>query len=120
MRTWALILAATMALFTSPASAQSDYPNRAITLVVPLPPGGTNDILARAVADKLSAGARPAGGGGEPAGRRQRHGREPRGRKGPADGYTLLLAYTTTVATAPEHAARTSATTRARILRRSD
>jgi len=101
MRTLPLILAATMALFTSPVSAQSDYPNRAITLVVPLPPGGTNDTLARAVADKLSAGLgqqvvvenRPAGGSGTVASRAVV--------KGPADGYTILLAYTTTVATAP-------------------
>ena len=38
-----------------PALAQSDYPSKAITLVIPLPPGGTNDIMARAVADKMSA-----------------------------------------------------------------
>src|SRR4051794_30666545 len=56
----------------SPAAAQHDYPNRAITLVIPLPPGGTNDIMARAVADKLSAALgqqvvienRPSGGTG--------------------------------------------------------
>jgi tripartite-type tricarboxylate transporter receptor subunit TctC len=100
MRTWTFIIAAAVALFGSPASAQ-DYPTRPITLVVPLPPGGTNDTLARAVADKLSTGLgqqvvvenRPAGGSGTVASRAVV--------KGPADGYTLLLAYTTTVATAP-------------------
>jgi tripartite-type tricarboxylate transporter receptor subunit TctC len=36
-----------------PAQAQSDYPNKPITLVIALPPGGSNDIMARAVADKM-------------------------------------------------------------------
>src|SRR5262245_59551734 len=84
-----------------PALAQSDYPNRTITLVVPLPPGGTNDIMARAVADKLSASLgqqvvvenRAAGGSGTVASRAVA--------RGPADGHTLLLGYTTTLATAP-------------------
>src|SRR5215510_8027811 len=31
----------------------SDYPNKAITLVVPLAPGGSNDMLARLVGQKL-------------------------------------------------------------------
>ena len=77
-----------------PTLAQSDYPNRTITLVVPLPPGGTNDIMARAVADKLSASLgqqvvvenRAAGGNGTVATRAVA--------KGSADGYTLLLGYT--------------------------
>src|SRR5262249_8870844 len=85
----------------APARAQSDYPNRPITLVVPLPAGGTNDIMARAIADKLAASLgqtvvvenRPAGGTGTVASRPVA--------KGPAVGYTLLLAYTTTMATAP-------------------
>jgi tripartite-type tricarboxylate transporter receptor subunit TctC len=91
----------TLAAISFPAHAQDNYPNRTITLVVPLPAGGTNDIMARAVADKLSAALgqqvvvenRPAGGSGTVASRAVA--------KGPADGYTLLLAYTTTLATAP-------------------
>jgi tripartite-type tricarboxylate transporter receptor subunit TctC len=82
------------------ATAQT-YPSRPITLVIPLPPGGTNDIMARAVADKLSAGLgqqvvvenRSAGGSGTVATRAVA--------KGPADGYTLLLGYTSTLATGP-------------------
>ncbi len=51
----ALALTAGLAAFASagPAVAQ-DYPNRLVTLVVPYPPGGGVDVLARVVADKLS------------------------------------------------------------------
>ncbi len=35
------------------ALAQADYPNRQITLVVPLPAGGTADILARIAAEQI-------------------------------------------------------------------
>jgi tripartite-type tricarboxylate transporter receptor subunit TctC len=88
-------------MVTVPAWAQGDYPSKPITLVVPLPPGGTNDILARAVADKLGSALgqtvvvenRPLGGSGTVATRSVI--------RGAADGYTLLLAYTTTLATAP-------------------
>ena len=38
----------------APAAAQGDYPNRTVTLVVPYPPGGGVDVLARVVAEKLS------------------------------------------------------------------
>ena len=83
-----------------PARAQA-YPNRPITLVIPLPPGGTNDIMARAVADKLSTALgqqivienRAAGGSGT-VGTRQVA-------KSAPDGYTLLLGYTSTLATGP-------------------
>ena len=37
-----------------PAVAQGEYPNRTVTLVVPYPPGGGVDVLARVVAEKLS------------------------------------------------------------------
>src|SRR3978361_735112 len=38
----------------APAVAQDDYPNKTVTLVVPYPPGGGVDVLARVVAEKLS------------------------------------------------------------------
>ena len=48
----ALLLFAALAL---PARAEDAFPSRLITLVVPLTPGTTIDILARLYADKLSA-----------------------------------------------------------------
>jgi tripartite-type tricarboxylate transporter receptor subunit TctC len=94
-------LATLLALLATPVAAQS-YPNRPITLVVPLPPGGTNDIMARAVADKLGASLgqqvvidnRAAGGSGSVGTRQIAHGTAP-------DGYTILLGYTSTLATGP-------------------
>ena len=68
-----VVVTALLAICAAPASATAQaYPSRPITLVIPLPPGGTNDIMARAVADKLSAGLgqqvvvenRSAGGSG--------------------------------------------------------
>ena len=96
------IFAALLALGAMPVSARAQaYPNRPITLVIPLPPGGTNDIMARAVADKLSTALgqqivienRAAGGSGT-VGTRQVA-------KSAPDGYTLLLGYTSTLATGP-------------------
>ncbi|CAM9768172.1 unnamed protein product, partial [Phaeothamnion confervicola] len=85
----------------TPAFAQQDWPNRPITLVITLPPGGTNDIMARAVADKMSAALgqpivienRAAGGSGTVATRQVL--------RGTADGYTIVLAYTSTLAIGP-------------------
>ena len=44
---------ALLPLVAAPALAQ-DYPSRAITMIVPFPPGGGNDTMARIVANKLS------------------------------------------------------------------
>src|ERR1700716_2694932 len=97
-----VLVALTICVACGPAPTRAQpYPNRPITLIVPLPPGGTNDIMARAVADKLAASLgqqvvvenRAAGGSGT-VGTRQ-------AAKSAADGYTLLLGYTSTLATGP-------------------
>jgi tripartite-type tricarboxylate transporter receptor subunit TctC len=46
----AMMLAAVLA---PPALAQSDYPARAVTMVVPFPPGGVADITARPLAEAM-------------------------------------------------------------------
>ena len=36
------------------ASAQTDWPQKPVTMVVPYPPGGVNDAVARGYANKLA------------------------------------------------------------------
>jgi tripartite-type tricarboxylate transporter receptor subunit TctC len=79
-------------VFCAALAQAQDYPNRAITLVVPLPAGGTADILARIAAEQMRANLgqqvvvenRPGGVGGLV-------GTESVWRAAP-DGYTLLCA----------------------------
>ena len=84
-----------------PAQAQTtNYPTRAIRMVMPFPPGGPTDILGRLLASRLTEALgqnvlvdnRPGGGGaigGSVAA------------KAPPDGYTLFLGGITTLATGP-------------------
>jgi tripartite-type tricarboxylate transporter receptor subunit TctC len=47
--------AALCALLTGPVMAQANFPTRPITMVVPLPAGGTADLLCRFAAEKATA-----------------------------------------------------------------
>ena len=90
------MLAAAQAATGAPAHSQpAPYPNRPIRFIVPLPPGGGADLVARVAADRLSKNLgqqividnRPGGGtviGAEMAARAA------------PDGYTLLLGTATT------------------------
>jgi tripartite-type tricarboxylate transporter receptor subunit TctC len=90
LRTFAGALLVASAL--GPAQAQTGYPNRAITMVLPLPAGGTADLLCRFAAERASGVLgqqvvvenRPGGAGG-------RIGTE-QVMRSPPDGYTLLCA----------------------------
>ena len=92
MRKMRSLLAATglLIVLTGSAAAQSDYPNRPIRLIIPFPPGGSNDIVGRAIATQMGErlgkqmvvdNRTGAGGvvGSELAS------------KAPADGYTILV-----------------------------
>ena len=97
VRSGALALAFVALSFAGAAAQVSDFPNKAITLVVPLAPGGSNDILARLVGQKLERKFgkpviienRPGAGGITAALGVVR---------GAPDGYTLITASSTMMA----------------------
>jgi tripartite-type tricarboxylate transporter receptor subunit TctC len=79
-----------IATFASLACAQTAYPSKPVRLVVPFPAGGTTDILARAVAQRLTETTgqsfvvdNRAGAGGNIGADQVA--------KAPPDGYTLLM-----------------------------
>ncbi|MDP1955163.1 MAG: tripartite tricarboxylate transporter substrate binding protein [Polaromonas sp.] len=81
---------ATITLAALPAAAQSSWPTKPVRIVVPFAPGGTTDILARAVAPELSKAFgqqfvvdNRAGAGGNVGADLVA--------KSPGDGYTLLM-----------------------------
>lgn len=86
----ALALGSITALATTTAHAQSAWPNKPVRIVVPFAPGGTTDILARALVPDLSAAFgqqfivdNRAGAGGNVGADIVA--------KAPGDGYTLLM-----------------------------
>jgi tripartite-type tricarboxylate transporter receptor subunit TctC len=85
-----LVIVTTVLSAALPVAAQSHWPNRPVKIVVPFAPGGTTDILARAVAPELSKAfgqsfivENRAGAGGNLGADVVA--------KSPADGYTLLM-----------------------------
>ena len=102
MKTIALrtLLAWTLGLFLCQAGLAQNWPERPIRLVVPFTPGGSTDILARAIGQKLSqAWGQPVlienvpGAGGS-------IGAEKVAKAAP-DGYTLLMGHIGTLAVNP-------------------
>ncbi len=88
-RVYSLLLSAILLAGTTWVAAQ-EYPSKPVRLIVPFAPGGGNDIVARAIAQQLSASLgrqfvvdNRAGAGGVVGAELAA--------KSPADGYTLFL-----------------------------
>jgi tripartite-type tricarboxylate transporter receptor subunit TctC len=99
---FAVALAIAVAAATRDARAQdlAGYPSRALKLVVPYPPGALTDLLSRAIAQRLSEALKQPvvienkPGAGTLVGAEYVA-------KQPADGYTLLMATSTTLGISP-------------------
>ena len=88
------------ALAAPPASAQSPYPNRPIKLVVSYPSGALTDLLARAIGDRLATALKQPVIIDNKPGAGTLIGAEFVARS-PPDGYTLLIATSTTLGISP-------------------
>ncbi|RCW68501.1 Bug family tripartite tricarboxylate transporter substrate binding protein [Pseudorhodoferax soli] len=83
-----------------PARAAEDFPARPVRILVPFTPGGSSDILARAIGQELGRGWKQPvvvenlpGAGGTLA--------SERAARSPADGHTLFMGHTGTLAVNP-------------------
>ncbi len=101
---WLIFVALPAVFYANPAVGQAGYPVRPIRLVVPFPPGASNDVVARAIGQKMhEALGQPVvvdnrGGAGTAIGTHVVA-------KSPADGYTLMVtstSYTTNAAVQPK------------------
>jgi len=86
----AFLVCSLLCVSSLPAIAQSDYPNKPVKIIVPFPPGGTTDLMARISAEQLTKILKQAfvieniGGGGGVIGAERAAGAQP-------DGYTLVM-----------------------------
>ena len=100
VKTTLFFLAICSLVVISPGHAQSVYPNKPVKIVVPFTPGGSSDILARAIGGELSKSLGQsfvieniAGAGGSIG--------SDRVAKSAPDGYTLLMGHIGTLAVNP-------------------
>ena len=77
----------------APAAAQDDWPAKPVRIVVPFAPGGSTDVVARVLAEKLGAEFKQQFIIDNKAGAAGNLGADAVA-KSPADGYTLLMATT--------------------------
>ena len=98
-RIWFMALLLVQALVVSSAHAQG-FPSKPVRMIVPFPPGQATDIVARLLAERLTATWNQTvivdnrgGGGGVPG--------TIAGRDAPADGYTVLLGTSGTIGVNP-------------------
>jgi len=98
---WNRLLLAAILIAAAPANvAAAEYPSRPLRLLVPFPPGGGVDLIARVIGSRLTEALgqqvvvdNRAGGGGVIA--------TDTAAKAPADGYTLLLGFIGPLAISP-------------------
>jgi tripartite-type tricarboxylate transporter receptor subunit TctC len=96
----ALVVVATLATATTVPAAAADYPIKPIRLIVPYPPGGTSEVLARSLAQKMGERLKQPlyieniGGAGSTLGSGVAAHAAP-------DGYTLLFGYSSGLTMAP-------------------
>ena len=100
MKYWLQRLLALSALVASVAWAQADYPNKSLRMIVPFPPGGVTDIVARTVAVKLGSELGQQVVVENRAGASGAIGAE-LGARAPADGYTLIMGNISTLGINP-------------------
>jgi len=89
-RSLLLTAAGLLLALTTMAAAQSNYPDRPVRLIIPFPPGGSNDIVGRAIATQMAERLgkqvivdNRSGAGGVVGTEAASH--------APPDGYTILV-----------------------------
>jgi tripartite-type tricarboxylate transporter receptor subunit TctC len=94
------VVLAVLALLAPPAMAQATWPAKPIKFVVPYPPAALTDLLARAIGERLSASLKQPVVIDNKPGAGTLVGAEFVAKQ-PADGYTLLMATSTTLGISP-------------------
>ena len=95
-----IVIAIVVALFSGSVWPQSDYPNHPVRLIVPFPPGGATDVVARLLSSRLSEGLKQQVIIDNRPGAGATLGTEQAARAAP-DGYTLVVSSFPSFTTGP-------------------